>query len=265
MSAIIIENGLVHYEALGRGRPLILLHGWLGSWRYWIPTMEELSVEYRTYSFDLWGFGDSEKKESRYDIKSYVQLLDSFIEGLGINPQIKVPIVGHGLGAVIGLFWSYANPDRVDRMMAVGLPLVGNAINRKLVGKGAAVLFDKALIAPPPDFPALQLEARKADENALTRSAAEVMSQDMRQVLRQLGVWTLLVHGEKDDLVEPPYKWLDNSMKHVRMFGLPESRHFPMLDERAKFNRLLRDFLAAKSDEEWQALELKDEWRRQTR
>jgi pimeloyl-ACP methyl ester carboxylesterase len=32
MSAIIIaENGLVHYEALGRGKPVLFLHGWIGS------------------------------------------------------------------------------------------------------------------------------------------------------------------------------------------------------------------------------------------
>jgi CheY-like chemotaxis protein len=31
---------IVHYEVLGRGRPLIFLHGWIGSWRYWIPSMQ---------------------------------------------------------------------------------------------------------------------------------------------------------------------------------------------------------------------------------
>ncbi|MDH4138550.1 MAG: alpha/beta hydrolase, partial [Anaerolineae bacterium] len=38
MSAIVIDGGLIHYESWGRGSPLILLHGWLGSWRYWMPT-----------------------------------------------------------------------------------------------------------------------------------------------------------------------------------------------------------------------------------
>ena len=59
MSALIVEDEVVHYEVLGRGRPLIFVHGWLGSWRYWIPTMQALSSEYRTYALDLWGFGDS--------------------------------------------------------------------------------------------------------------------------------------------------------------------------------------------------------------
>jgi hypothetical protein len=32
MSSITKNQGVVHYEALGRSRPAILLHGWLGSW-----------------------------------------------------------------------------------------------------------------------------------------------------------------------------------------------------------------------------------------
>ena len=50
MSAIILDEGLVHYEVLGRGRPLVFLHGWLGSWRYWFPTMEHVAENFRTYS-----------------------------------------------------------------------------------------------------------------------------------------------------------------------------------------------------------------------
>lgn len=39
MSAISVAGDLVHYEVLGRGRQVVLIHGWVGSWRYWIPTM----------------------------------------------------------------------------------------------------------------------------------------------------------------------------------------------------------------------------------
>ena len=43
MSALTLDGDLVHYEVLGRGgRPVILLHGWIGSWRYWIPVMQQL-------------------------------------------------------------------------------------------------------------------------------------------------------------------------------------------------------------------------------
>jgi hypothetical protein len=46
---------------------------------------------------------------------------------------------------------------------------------------------------------------------------------------------------------------------------LEDSRHFPLLDEAATFNRLLVDFLALKSGETIKNLELKEEWRRRVR
>jgi pimeloyl-ACP methyl ester carboxylesterase len=61
MSAIFIDGQLAHYEVIGRGKPVLFLHGWVGSWRYWVPTMQTISSTNRTYALDLWGFGDSAK------------------------------------------------------------------------------------------------------------------------------------------------------------------------------------------------------------
>ncbi len=120
MSAITIENDLVHYEVLGRGRPVIFVHGWLGSWRYWVPTMQQLSMKYRTYALDLWGFGDSGKDASRYDFKSQVKLLNDFMEKLGIS---KAALVGHSLGAAICLRYASQYPDRAPRVALISAPL----------------------------------------------------------------------------------------------------------------------------------------------
>jgi pimeloyl-ACP methyl ester carboxylesterase len=120
MSAITIEDDLVHYEVLGRGRPVILLHSWLGSWRYWVPAMQQLSMKYRTYALDLWGFGDSGRDTKRYDFHSQVKLLDQFMNKLGIT---KAALIGHGLGASIIVRYALESPDRVPRLMAVSPPL----------------------------------------------------------------------------------------------------------------------------------------------
>jgi pimeloyl-ACP methyl ester carboxylesterase len=265
MSVIIIDDGLVHYEALGRGKPLLLLHGWLGSWRYWVPVMEELSVDYRVYAFDLWGFGDSDRRNNEYDVDSYVKLLDAFIESLGILNQ-PLPVVGHALGAVIALRWAARNHNRIDRIMAVSLPVVGTAINRRLMTPEALKLFGKAFNQQPSNFEALQLETRKADEDAIINSVRSVMGLDMQRELQQIDLPVLLVHGERDNVVTP-FDGIDalNSWEFVRGINLTDSRHFPMLDERTKFNRLLRDFLVAEDVNALNALSLKEEWRRRSR
>jgi pimeloyl-ACP methyl ester carboxylesterase len=261
MSAIVIDSGLVHYEALGRGKPLLLLHGWLGSWRYWVPVMEELSVEYRVYAFDLWGFGDSDRRADGYDIDSYVRLLDAFIENLGIL-HTALPIVGHSLGAVVALLWAARNPDRIDRIMAVSLPLVGTSINRRMMTPEALALFDRAFERQPTNFEALQLEASKADEDAVIGSVRSVMGLDMLRELQRIHLPVLLVYGDRDDIVVPFDGGDFPGSEFVRGINMSESRYFPMLDERPKFNRLLRDFLIT---QDVKALSLKDEWRRKVR
>ena len=80
MSAVILQNEIVHYEVLGRGRPIIFLHGWVGSWRYWIPAMQAASISFRTYALDLWGFGDSAKNPYYYAIENQTELLDQFLQ-----------------------------------------------------------------------------------------------------------------------------------------------------------------------------------------
>jgi len=120
MSAITIENDLVHYEVLGRGRPVIFVHGWLGSWRYWVPAMQYLSGTYRGYALDLWGFGDSGKDATKYGLREQITLLYQFFERLGIP---KAVLVGHSLGAAVVVGFAREHPQRAHRLMLISPPL----------------------------------------------------------------------------------------------------------------------------------------------
>ncbi len=120
MSVINIDGDLVHYEVLGRGRPVILIHGWLGSWRYWVPTMRQLQLKYRVYAMDLFGYGDSSKNPARYSVARQVHLLDELMQQLGVP---KAAMIGHGLGAQVLLEFARLYPERVARMMLVSAPL----------------------------------------------------------------------------------------------------------------------------------------------
>lgn len=121
MSAITVDGELVHYEVLGRGgRPVVLLHGWLGSWRYWIPTMRQLQMKHRVYAVDFFGYGDSGKNPARYPIAVQVEMLEVFMKELGIP---KAAILGHGLGAQVAIHYNVRYPQRVARMLLASLPL----------------------------------------------------------------------------------------------------------------------------------------------
>lgn len=181
MSAITVDGDLVHYEVLGRGgRPVVLLHGWLGSWRYWIPTMRQLQLKYRVYAVDLFGYGDSGKNPAKYSLQSQVRLLDEFMLQLGIP---KVALVAHGYGAQVAINYASHYPDRVARMLLASTPLfdpgdlssrVPPARLQPLTPPRMTNTFDKTIAAGSSSRPApLQVE-----ESAATLPSA------MRETIR---------------------------------------------------------------------------------
>jgi pimeloyl-ACP methyl ester carboxylesterase len=261
MSAIILDESLVHYEVLGHGHPLVFLHGWLGSWRYWMPTMDNLSDRFRTYAFDMWGFGDSDRNPQRYSLASYVTQLDLFMEELGV---MNASLVGHSMGAAVALLFATRFPSRVDRIMAVSTPLAAAAVSKRLLTGGGGSLLDRMLgRRAVSDYPEVELEATKTDLNAVAATAQSLDTLNLRGTLSELrNIPTLLVFGNKDPFVTPPANDdLRDRDGYVRPIGLNDSGHFPMLDEASKFQRLLRDFLNTRL-EDLNALTLKEEWRR---
>ncbi len=261
MSAVVISDGLLHYEVMGRGRPLVFIHGWLGSWRYWVPTMEEMSARHRAYAFDLWGFGDSDKLNAHYSLESYVSLIGQFLEKLGV---MRVTLVGHALGGIVALRFAAQAQEWVDRVMAVSVPLIGRAINRPLAGFSGNGDALERLVTRRVKLQEVTMEVKKTDVSAVAASVQSVMDDDLRPLLSPLSIPVLLVYGRDDPFISPPeQEWLQGCGDHVRSIFLDGARHFPMLEERNKFNRLLTDFLDAEGD--LGALELKEEWQRRLR
>ena len=262
MSAIILEEDIVHYEVLGRGRPIIFLHGWVGSWRYWIPSMQAASVNYRAYAVDMWGFGDSAKNTSRYLLSQQMNLIKSFLNKLGIG---KVAIVGHGLGAIVALLFAEENPQYVDRIMAVGVPLDLKQINPRMFQNSPEDLANW-LLGSTSDSEAARVEAPKADQDAIYHSLAHLDKANIKELPLRLSIPCLLVHGQND----PAIGISENNRTmmlplHFHFIPFENAGHFPMLDTPNKFNRLMTDFMALSSGESPRKLELKEEWKRRVR
>ncbi|MDM8519134.1 alpha/beta hydrolase [Anaerolineales bacterium HSG6] len=269
MSAVVIDGGLVHYEAFGRGRPVLFLHGWLGSWRYWMRTMESISDKNRTYALDLWGFGDSDKSKSRYSVSNYVALVDDFVNDMGIR---EAPIVGHALGASVALEYAVRYPDRAKKIMAISLPVGANSISRKLLDFTETSVVSRMMWwRQRIVHKEVEKELEKASKDAINISMQSVAELDIHsriQSIDQLQDSMLLtVYGEKDDIIDPDTTgdinngWIYDN-RNIRRIILNESKHFPMLDEASKFNRLLKDFLEG---DDLSNIELKEEWKRRHR
>jgi pimeloyl-ACP methyl ester carboxylesterase len=255
MSVMIVDHQMVHYEVFGHGRPVVFLHGWLGSWRYWFPTMERVAENFRTYSFDFWGFGESRRKSTYESIQNYSDQVIRFLDELGID---RCLLVGHSMGGMVALKTAINHPKRISRVAAVGAPIVGDSLSWLLK------LTDRPLFADAfarvPAFRRFMFhgflgeaddqhvheildDSVKSSSTTLRNAVGSMWRTDLRPELSRLSVPSLIVHGGRDEIVHPNQADLFDNVSSAEVVVMPESRHFPFLDEAELFNELLLRFL----------------------
>jgi pimeloyl-ACP methyl ester carboxylesterase len=258
VSSITTDQGMMHYEVYGRGKPVILLHGWLGSWGLWQETMAYLGAFYRTYALDFWGFGESGKKRETYAVQDFVGLVNQFMEQLGIE---RAPLVGHSMGGTVSLSVAIKYPERVSKVVVVGSPIVGSslALPLKLAGRRpiAFMLFNmmglfrgamriaSPFICRDPRFPAMMdRDLSRTTVESFLLSIASLRRTDLRPMLDQVQAPALGMFGDKDIIVSPlQWRPMQNGIKDVRIERFPTSGHFPMLEEPIDFSQRLKAFL----------------------
>lgn len=264
MSSITTDQGIVHYEVYGRGRPVILLHGWLGSWGLWQETMAYLGRSYRTYAMDFWGFGESGKKRDTYAVQDFVSLVDQFMDRLGIS---EAPLIGHSMGGTVSLSVAVQFPHRVSKVVVVGSPIVGSslAIPLKLAGYRfvAFMLFNmmwafrggikvaSPFICADPQFPTMMdKDLSSTTLESFLRSIASLRRTDLRPKLSQLQIPIMGIYGGRDNIVHP-MQWqpLLQGAPQTQVVFWERAQHFVMLDMAKEFTETVKTFL----DEEEQS------------
>jgi pimeloyl-ACP methyl ester carboxylesterase len=222
--------------------------------------MEALKDQYRCYALDFWGFGDSGKRRSSYHVNDFVGLVDQFMDRLGIE---TAPIVGHSMGGTVAMAMAVTKPERVQRVIAVGSPVVGNSLNilLRLAGKPwianivwhlpTALQFGIKVFSPyvvrdwsewyqmiTRDLSRTTLEAFFSSINSLHRT-------DLRAPLSKVTKPIMGIYGVGDNVVQPSQANLIAQRAAIsRIKMMTHSRHFPMLDEPQAFNDQLAEFLS---------------------
>ena len=241
-TSILLDGDIVNYETLGRGRPVIFLHGWVGSWFYWFNSMQVASAAYRAYALDLWGFGDTAHSVLNYSLEQQSTLLDRFLNEMGIG---KIALIGHGLGALVGMTFACRFPQSVDRLLAVSCPLHIDAVHPRLRTSSPQELVAWLADRSPETTKALE-ETFKADGQAIPASLIGLQSNNLFSNFRILNIPCLLVYGENDKAILAPDESFPLPVM-VHPMLMERAGHFPMLEQPVRFERLMMQFLALDS------------------
>lgn len=260
MSSITTDQGILHYEVYGRGRPVILLHGWLGSWGLWQETMTFLGQYYRTYALDFWGFGESGTKRETYLVNDFISLVVQFMDQMGIA---RAPLVGHSMGGTVSLSVAMRNPERVSKVAVIGSPIAGSSLAPALKVAGnkqiANLLFTffplfragmrlaSPFISRDPRFPdMMDHDLTQLNLQSFLISIASLRRTDLRPDLYKVKVPTMGMYGARDIIVHPR-QWYDlqQGIPTARIERFKNAGHFIMLDEPRDCMTKLKEFLDA--------------------
>lgn len=233
------------FDEQGSGVPVVLLHGYCGSRRYWSDVVPHLAGRYRVIAPDLRGHGASPAPEGIYTMEELAADTVRLLDKLGIA---KAYLFGHSLGGYVTLAFAELYPER---LLGFGLihstPLpdteAGKEGRLKAAGQirseGVKLFVDGLVpkLFAPQNRTAMagKVTAAKEIGYGTSQQGAVGCALGMRErpdrtnVLRRTGVPVLLAAGEHDEVV-PPERRFPVARPGLKSVTLPGVGHMSMME-----------------------------------
>jgi pimeloyl-ACP methyl ester carboxylesterase len=141
----------VHYLEMGKGKPLVMLHGGGSHSSEWINIMKPLADHYNLYVVDRPGCGLTDPVNYRgVDFrKSSVDFISSFMDAVWLS---KATFIGNSMGGYFSMVFAMDFPERVEKLILIGAPASLNyyiPVQLRLLGwRGVNSLIKKTLAKP---------------------------------------------------------------------------------------------------------------------
>jgi pimeloyl-ACP methyl ester carboxylesterase len=202
-------NGInLYLETHGAGRPLILLHGGLGSGEMFGPVLPQLAERHQVVAVDLQGHGRTADIDRPIDVRLMADDIAALIDHLGLD---RPDLVGYSLGGGVALHTAAKYPAKVGRLVAASANIRPDAIYPEMRAQQGQVSAAAAEFMK--DTPMYQLYQRVAprpeDFPRLLDKIGESMSKDFdySEQVRSLQVPTLIVAADAD--MAPPSHYVE--------------------------------------------------------
>jgi pimeloyl-ACP methyl ester carboxylesterase len=221
-------NGInLYYETYGSGRPLVLLHGGLGSGEMFGPILPTLADHHQVIAVDLQGHGRTADIDRPLDVRLMADDIGALIDHLGLR---KPDVVGYSLGGAVAFQVAFRHPEKVGRLVAASAAISRDATYPEILQQQGQVTAAAAEFMK--DTPMYELYQRVAprpeDFPRLLDKIGEAMAKDFdfSEEVRALQVPTLVVAADAD--MAPPshfvkvFKLLDGGLRDGGWMG--ESR-----------------------------------------
>lgn len=227
-----LDGQNIYYQKTGKGKDLILLHGWgMDVSSFW-PMVDFLKENFTLWLIDLPGFGKSSLPKKTFTITDYAKIIAEFIKK---NHITKPVIFGHSYGGKIATKLACLFPDLIDKLI-----LEASSPIRLEKSLFQILIFPLAKLGHffLPDIFHLRSKARQklykklesdyADSGAMKEIFLSSIDEDLTSDLSKIKHETLLIWGENDRAIPLKYgKKIYRLISNSKLVVLEDTGHFP--------------------------------------
>ena len=273
MPRVTVNNISIHYQTMGQGPDVVMIHGIASSLGFWyfgvVPILIRAGASFRVTIYDLRGHGYSDMPELGYTSADMADDLAALLDSLGIE---KPHFVGHSFGGLVALHYAVLHPENVAKLVVAdtGIPAVQSSRKSKPIWEvwgsvlkrfGVSIDEDKA-----DDIDYLIQQTQKLREERGRTSRAEAglllrlerladlakktsLMEDFRAIagltIEKIGKLThpiLASYGERSPSMAS-YRYLSENLPNCRSIIIPGAGHFHPLERSDEFVHHVREHL----------------------
>ena len=253
------KNESVTFFDKGKGRVVVLLHGFLGAHQIWEQTITNLSKSYRVIAIDLPGHGSTPCFGYAHSMELMAKCVKSVLDFLRLK---KYVLIGHSMGGYVGLAFADLYPDNLkglclyhstayddsdekqkDRLRAINAVKANKNIYTVATIKNLFASKNLKYLKEEINF-ATHI-AKKTPKNGIIAALYGMKDRSSRDIILGLVTYPVLMVIGQHDNVLPAAQLLEQAktFKNCTVLFLEHDGHFGFLESTAKSNKELRKFL----------------------
>jgi pimeloyl-ACP methyl ester carboxylesterase len=258
---VLINGFEMAYTDVGRGLPLLLVHGYPLNRQMWQPQLEDLKSYARLLAPDLRGHGDSQAVPEPYSMDLFADDLAEFLDALHVDEPVVLCGLSMGGYIAFAFFRKYAH--RLRGLILVATRAIPDSPEARQGREAAAILARQRGVAVIAEGMAPRLLSPKtlasnpqlvertraimlhnSLEGVLGDLAALKDRPDSTSTLAQINLPTLIIAGADDQLIPlEETEAMHSAISQSQMIVIPGAGHLPNLEQPQLFNAAVRDFL----------------------
>lgn len=253
--SVMVEGNKLMYLKMGdaEGTPVLLLHGFGADMNGWLFNQGDLSETACVYAVDLPGHGKSVKDVGDGSMASIAKSIDGFMQALSLE---KVHLVGHSMGAGIGIHLIKESPTKVASLTLISPAGLGDEINTEFLEGYISskrqkhlkpvleqMVHDKSLISSDmmeDVFKFKRIDGVPEGLKKLVESnfSGGRQSVSLRSVLDDCKVPISIVWGAEDKII--PSSHAADLPDDISVEIIENSGHVPQMENAARVNEIIK-------------------------